>query len=42
MVRYREGQVVSTKGERYTEVQINKDGEETKVRGYLHKPNKNN
>ncbi|ODN03829.1 CUE domain-containing protein 2 [Orchesella cincta] len=42
MVRYREGQVVSTKGERYTEVQINKDGEETKVRSYLHKPNKHN
>jgi hypothetical protein len=37
LVRYRGGQVVSTKGERFTEVAVNKDGEEVKIRSYISK-----
>ncbi|CAG7710412.1 unnamed protein product [Allacma fusca] len=39
LVRYRESQVVSTKGERYSEVRI-KDGEEIKPKTYISKPHR--
>jgi len=42
LVRYRESQVVTTKGERYSEVRGVKDAEETRTKNYLNKASRHN